>query len=162
MNIKPYGYAEQKKLAKYPDRIAHIQECQEAIPNIQDLNLDETQDLQDRLKRYHKELRTYEMSLNAIVGFYRAIIEEAATDCAAIQVLIDNAPADVKKERLLSLKTSKVQTEQQMVFVKQQCKSLSAHIESVKHAKRAVVAALKQNRLVNLSELLKALDKPSC
>ena len=59
MDLKLYGAAWQKKLAQYPNRIMQAQKLQSAIPNIQDLNLDETSDIQDRLKRYHKELSAY-------------------------------------------------------------------------------------------------------
>ena len=159
MHVKPYGAAGQAKLAKYPDRIRQIQKLQEAIPNIQDLNLDETQDLQDRLKRYRKELSAYQVSMEAVVGCYNSLIEEAKADCDKMEIVIQKAPKDVDQGRLFSLTTSIVQTKQQLVFIEQQCESLNAQIESVKTAKAAIATALEQKQLANLAELLLALKQ---
>ncbi len=159
MHVKPYGSAGQAKLAKYPDRIRQIQKLQEAIPNIQDLNLDETRDLQDRLRRYRKELSAYQVSMEATMGCYKKLIDEANADCDKMERLIQTAPKDVAPDRLFSLTTSIVQTKQQLVFIEHQCETLKSQIEGVKTARAAIKVALEQNQLSNLAEMLLALKQ---
>jgi TPP-dependent 2-oxoacid decarboxylase len=159
MNIKLYGATEQKKLATYPDRIAKAQALQSAIPNIQELNLDDTQKLKDRMQRYGKELLAYQVSMEAALRCYKSIISDGNTDCDKMEKVIQDAPKNTDPSRLFSLTTSIVQTKQQLVFIEQQCISLSNQIESVKAARAAISASIEQNKLANLAEMLLAIKK---
>ena len=159
MNLKLYGDAGQKKLAEYPDRIAKIQAMQSAIPSISELNLNETLKLRDRMQRYRMELTSYQVSMEVVLARYRLIMSEAEKDCQKMERTILSAPKDVDERRRFSLKTSIAQTEQQMIFVKQQCDSLSTQIENVKTAKKAISVALEQNKLANLADTLQAIKQ---
>ena len=134
-----------------------IQKLQAAIPKIEDLNLSDTKDLQSRLKRLKSELISYEVAIGAIIRNFETLSQEAMTDCEKLELLIDNAPATEKRERILSLRTSIIQTEQQASAALDHCKMLYEQIETIRSAKRAIVIALQQNNLANLAKLCATL-----
>ena len=154
MDLKVFGAAGQKKLAQYPDRIMQVQQLQDAIPQIEDLNLEETEDIFNRLKRYYKELCAYEVSMRSVISSYQRIINEANKDCDKFEHQIMNAPKDIKEDRKFSLMTSVAQTKQQILFVEQQCKMLEEQIQTVETTKAAVRLGITQNRLANLAPLI--------
>ena len=134
-----------------------IQKLQAAIPKIEDLNLSDTKDLQSRLKRLKSELISYEVAIGAIIRNFETLSKEAIADCEKLEFLIDNAPATEKRERILSLRTSIIQTEQQASAALDHCKMLYEQIETIRSAKRAIVIALQQNNLANLAKLCATL-----
>ena len=154
MDLKVFGAAGQKKLAQYPDRIMQVQQLQDAIPQIEDLNLEETDDIFNRLKRYYKELCAYEVSMRSVISSYQRIINEANKDCDKFEHQIMNAPKDVKEDRKFSLMTSVAQTKQQILFVEQQCKMLEEQIQTIETTKAAVRLGITQNQLANLAPLI--------
>ena len=154
MYPKVYGAAGQKKLAQYPERFMQAQQLQDTIPNIQDLNLDETGDLQSRLKRFYSELKAYEVSMRAVIGSYQSLIEEAERDCNKMEEVAMNTPPTAKPDRKFSLTTSIVQTRQQILFAKQQCELLNQQIENIVALKAEIKLAIAQNGLANLMPLL--------
>ena len=154
MDLKLYGAAEQKKLARYPARIMEAQKFQETIPKIGDLNLAQTADMEARMKRFLKELDFYKVVMRAAISRYKSIVEEANADCDKLEQITIDAPKGVKEDRKFSLKTSIVQTRQQVLFVEQQCKSLEEQIANVNTAEAAIRAALTQINLANLVSLL--------
>jgi TPP-dependent 2-oxoacid decarboxylase len=131
----------------------------QVINNIQELNLDDTQKLKDRMQRYGKELLAYQVSMEAALRCYKSIISDGNTDCDKMEKVIQDAPKNTDPSRLFSLTTSIVQTKQQLVFIEQQCISLSNQIESVKAARAAISASIEQNKLANLAEMLLAIKK---
>lgn len=159
MDLKVFGAAGQKKLAQYPSRIMQAQKLQDDIPNIEELRLDDTTDIVSRLKRYHKELCAYEVSLRAAASTYRRIVNEAYEDCDKFDQLIMNAPKNVTEDRKYSLMTSVVQTRQQMVFMEQQCKMLEEQVQTVQSAKEALRVSIAQNQLANLAPLIAQLKR---
>lgn len=159
MNVKLYGAAGQKKLAEYPTRIMQAQKLQDDIPKIEELNLDETGNSHERLKRFYKELCAYEVAMRAVASCYRSIIQEATEDCAKLENLAMNAPPGTKEERKFSLTTSIVQTRQQIVFAEQQCTSLEEQVLNIEATKAALKMAITQNELANLAPLCAQLKQ---
>ena len=159
MDLKVFGAAGQKKLAQYPDRIMQAQRLQDAIPKIEDLNLDDTRDIYNRLKRYHKELCAYQIAMRSVASSYRRIVEEARADCDKLEQQIMNAPKNITQERKFSLTTSIIQTKQQMLFVEQQCNMLEEQVQTVETTKAAVKVAITQNQLANLAPLIAQLKR---
>ncbi len=159
MDLKVFGAAGQKKLAQYPSRIMQAQKLQDDIPNINELNLDDTTNILDRLRRFLSELRAYEVSLRAAASTYRRIVNDANEDCEKFELQIMDAPKNITEDRKYSLMTSIVQTKQQMVFVEQQCKMLEEQVQTVQETKAAIRLAITQNQLANLAPLIAQLKR---